>query len=409
MRKILCIVISVCMLLIICSCNKPYDADTSSLTNSQNASQDKLLDFTEKNYQGITKSNIFAQDDNIYYLKEKVSSKEQKLNFETFEIDVKDSCGNKILYFTYMDDKYGYYERSDEEANTTGEIGRVDIENNTYEKLIEIPVGNQSGPITASKDYLVWAESLDKSNWGLTRLNIYNFEEKTNKVFYSHSIDPNTGRCYGWNNVNCVIDGELIYFDDMVSEIVEKENTYINSNIYSYNVKTGKVNLVKEMAKRPIKIREGIIWEEQDRDDEKTEISLYKNNTVSNFLTFMNDSSRITVSGQNDSIVIKNHLSSRGGDAVDCSGVQIYNNNKLSQLLVTKKVVNVEKTKTDGNIILFSLNTDNKHKPIMFDIKADKFIELECEKSKYITYISDSYAFFFSEIQDKLQIIRIEL
>ena len=408
MREILCTVISVCMLFIICSCDKQNDLDTCSSTYNQNVlqnSQDKLLDFTEKNYQGITKANIVAQDDNIYYLKEKVSSKEHKLNFDTFEIDVKDSCGNRISYFMYMDDKYGYYCRSDEEANTTGEIGRVDIENNTYEKLIEIPVGNQSGPIVALKDYLVWEESLNKSNWGITRLNIYNIKKKTNETFYNHTINVNTGRCYAWNWSDCVIDGDLIYFDDIVGI---KDEMY-KVNLYSYNAKTGKINLVKEMAKRPMKIRGGLIWQELNKDKVNTDISIYKDNKISNLLSFISNSCLNIFAGQDDSIVIINGLSSDGGDGINCTGVQIYNNNKLSQLLVTKNCVYVEKAITDGNIILFGLNTDNNYKPIMFDIKTNKFIELECEKSKYSTYISDSYAYFLSNTQDEMKIIRIEL
>ena len=408
MREILCTVISVCMLFIICSCDKQNDLDTCSSTYNQNVlqnSQEQLLDLSENNYLSITKSNIFAQDQNIYYLKEKVSSQNCKIEFDTFKIDACDSCGNRISYFMYMDDKYGYYCRSDEEANTTGEIGRVDIENNTYEKLIEIPVGNQSGPIVASKDYLVWEESLNKSNWGITRLNIYNIKKKTNETFYNHTLDVNTGRCYAWNWSDCVIDGDLIYFDDIVGI---KDEMY-QVNLYSYNAKTGKINLVKEMAKCPMKIRGGLIWQELNKDKVNTDISIYKDNKISNLLSFISNSYLNIFAGQDDSIVIKNSLSIDGDGITSCNGVQIYNNNKLSQLLVTKRCVYVEKAITNGNIILFALNTDNNHKPIMFDIKTNKFIELECEKSNYDTYISDSYAYFFSEIQDEMKIIRIEL
>lgn len=407
MREILCTVISVCMLFIICSCDKQNDLDTCSSTYNQNVlqnSQEQLLDFSENNYLSITKSNIFAQDQNIYYLKEKVSSQNCKIEFDTFKIDACDSCGNRISYFTYMDDKYGYYCRSDEEANTTGEIGRVDIENNTYEKLIEIPVGNQSGPIVASKDYLVWKESLNKSNWGITRLNIYNIKKKTNETFYNHTIDVNTGRCYAWNWSECVIDGDLIYFDDIVGI---KDEIY-QVNLYSYNAKTGKINLVKEMAKRPMKIGDGIIWQELNKDKVNTDICLYKNKKVSNVLSFINNSCRAISVGQNGSIVIINGLSSYGGDGINCTGVQIHNN-KTSQLLVTKDCVYVETAITDGNIILFTLNTVYKHKPLMFDIKGNKFIELECEKSMYYSLISNSYVYFLSNSQDEMKIIRIEL
>lgn len=406
MREILCTVISVCMLFIICSCDKQNDLDTCSSTYNQNVlqnSQEQLLDFSENNYLSITKSNIFAQDQNIYYLKEKVSSQNCKIEFDTFKIDACDSCGNKILYFMCIDDKYGYYCRSSEE-NNTGEIGRVNIESNVYEKLIEIPLGNQGGNIVVSKDYIVWKESLDNSNWGLTRLNIYNKEKKTNKSFYNHTIDVNSGGVYAWNWSECVIDGDLIYFDDIVGI---KDEIY-QVNLYSYNAKTGKINLVKEMAKRPMKIGDGIIWQELNKDKVNTDICLYKNKKVSNVLSFINNSCRAISVGQNGSIVIINGLSSYGGDGINCTGVQIHNN-KTSQLLVTKNCVYVETAITDGNIILFTLNTDYKHKPLIFDIKGNKFIELECEKSMYYSLISNSHVYFLSNSQDEMKIIRIEL
>ncbi len=408
MKKILCLIISVCILFVLCSCDKQKGSDTLSSANGENVSQsskDELLDFSDNNYNGITNSDILAQDDNYYYLKQKVSSKDANINFDTFKIDVKDSSGNEITYFMYMDDKYGYYCRSDEIANTMGEIGRVNIEDNTYEKLIDIPIGNQGGGLVVSEDYIVWKESLDKSNWCKTRLNIYNIEEKTNKTFFSNAIDAETGKVYAWNWSNPVIDGDMVYFDDVVGI---KDQIY-QVNLYSYNAKTGEISLVKEMAKRPMKTDDGIIWQELNKDKVNSDVCLYKNKEITNVLSFINNSCKAISVGKNGSIVITNLLDSDGNDYNNCNGVQIYNNNNISQLLVTKDCVYMAKTVTDGNVILFGLTGGQDHKPLMFDIKADKFIELECQKSKYNCYMSNSYGYFFTSAQDGMEIIRMML
>lgn len=407
MRKVLLLITIICIVIIVCSCDKQYDAGNySSIYNKDELKnhENQLLDFSDNNYLSITKPFILGQDQNIYYLKNKITSKNSKIHFDTFEIDVKDSIGNKISHFICMDDKYGYYCRSGEEEHA-GEIGRVNIENNTYEKLIEIPIGNQGGSLVASKDYIVWEESLDNSNWGLTRLNVYNKKRMTNEPFYNHAIDVETGKVYAWNWSECVIDGDLIYFDDIVGI---KDEIY-QVNLYTYNIKTRKINLVKEMAKQPMKTRDGIVWQELNEDKINTDICLYKEDKMSNLLSFINNSCRAISVGRNGSISIINGFSSDGDDSTNCTGVQIYNNNKISQLLVTKRCVYIETAITDGDLILFTLNTDHKHRPLLFDIESDRFVELECEKSMYYSLLSNSYGYFLSNTKGEFQIIRIQL
>lgn len=408
LKKICCSVIAVYFLFVFCSCGNKNGTDTSGSANGENllqSSKDGFLDFSDNNYKYITKKDVFGQDDNYYYLKQKVSSKDANINFDTFKTDVKDSCGNQITYFMYMDDKYGYYCRSDEWADTAGEIGRVNIEDNTYEKLIDIPIGNQGGGLVVSEDYIIWQESLDKSNWYKTRLNIYNIEKKTNKTFFNHSIDINTGKVYAWNFSDYVIDGDMVYFDDVVGI----KDQIFQVNLYSYNAKTGEISLVKEMAKRPMKTDDGIIWQELNKDKLNSDICLYKNQEITKVLSFINNSCKAISVGKNGSIVITNWLDSNGDDYNNCNGVQFYNNNNISQLLVTKDCVYVEKEITDGNVILFGLTGGQDHKPIMFHIKSDKFIELECQKGKYNSYISNSYGYFVSATQDGMEIIRMTL
>lgn len=407
MKKILCLIISVCVLFALCSCDKQKGSDTLSSANGENVSQnskDEFLDFSDNNYNGITNSDILAQDDNYYYLKQKVSSKDANINFDTFKIDVKDSSGNEITYFMYMDDKYGYYCRSNEDLNTTGEIGRVNIENNTYEKLIDIPVGNQGGGVVASDKYIVWKESLDKSNWGKTRLNIYDIEQKVNKVFFTHSVETDTGRVYALTDSPCVINGDLVYFDDVVAI----KDGIRQTNIYSYNVKTSKLSLVKEMAEIHSETSGGFIYKELRSDQENTTVGLYKEGSAAKLLSFKNSSNGEFVVTQNTNIAKINWLSNNGLNSADCHGVQLYSNNKISQLLVTKECVYIGQLVTDGNVILFGIG-DKEQKPLMFDVKADKFIELDCNKGKCCCKISKSYGYFYSPTQDGMEIIRMPL
>lgn len=358
-----------------CQYNKVHISKTSSALE---------LDFGKDSF---NTAEIKSQDDIYYYFRDKVLFSEhyKDVVIQTGSIDVKDSVGQRFNV-NLIDNDYNCYHYRDSEGNVNGEIGMYNLNTKKYTKLIKLPLGSQAGLNVVNDNYLIWMESMDDSNWYKTRLHIYDKKQKKDEVFYYHSIDPETGRVYTWNWSNPVIIDDKVYFDDYTGRTEQTSKI----DMFCYDIKTKEIAKVQNMAKWPTKYKNYVVWNEMGETENQCLIYAFDGKTKSLITRIRADNSMTNLNSGGDAFVFLNNDLYYNDMK---NGLQIYINNKVFPIIATKNYL--EWPETNGQIVVFG-NVDTYQKPIFYDIKYDKIIELDLAENGflYAKYFSDKFLMF---------------
>ncbi len=341
------------------------------------------LDFSGNNFDT---AEIKAQDEAYYYLRDKAlfSDQYKDVAVQTGYINVKDSVG-EMFEFHLIDNEYNCFHVRDPEGTFNGEIGMYNLNTKKYTKLIEFPSGSQAALNTVDDNYLIWTESIEDSNWYKTKLHIYDRKENNDEVMYCHSTDPETGLVYTWNWSNPVIVKDKIYFDDYTGPT--------EVDIFCYDVKSKEIEKVQEMAKWPTKYQGHVAWNEKG-EERQISICAFDGTNKSLITTIDTDGGMSSLNTGGEILVIIN--SDLIFNEHQGNGLQIYKNEKVLPVIVTKKSVSyLEWPETNGRIVIFrTCGIDQK--PVFYDIKHDKIIELDLAEDGFLyeIYFSDRLLMF---------------
>ena len=294
-----------------------------------------------------------------------------------------------------------------------GEIGIVDYTKNTYCKIIELSKGSQAAIETVNQNYIVWKESLNDSNWGITRLHLYDKRTMKDIVFYNHTIDVDTKRVLAWNWSNPVIVENTIYFDDVVSN---SDDIY-KVNMLRYDIKEAKISTVKTMAKWPIKYNNGVIWQQLNCDGINTDVIFYDGFQTKVLFGFINQSVSVFNADEGNFAII-NMLNSemlsadsvKEYDSFDCAGLQIFFNNHLRQVLRTKPTVYIQDPQICGDYVSFQLNSTKEFSPKIYSLKNDTVISLDSiPEDFYSVFFAEKNGYFVSTSNVQTSIYKVKL
>lgn len=391
-----------------CAGDERITSDENSIDSSV---EPVMYDFTDYHFRNSS-VNIVSEDENFYFYKKVRHSSGNEFDVKQYTVNLSDSQDRKIDYLFDFDEDYAYYS-CDSTEDKPGEIGIVDYAKNAYQKIIELPKGSQAGIETVDQNYIVWKESLNDSNWGITRLHLY--DKATNKdiVFYNNAIDVDTKRVFAWNWSKPVIIEDTVYFDDVVGV----ENDIYKVNMLKYDIKEKKITTVKKMAKWPISYKNGIIWQQLNSDGVNTDVIFY-NGTQEKHLFSFNNRSVSSIIGHSDRFAMVNQLNSEMltkdttqiYDSVDCAGLQIFSDNNIQQILITKPTQYIQNPIICGDFLSFYLNTEHPYIPKLYNFKTDEIIELsDLSKDFYNIVFSEQYAYFSCKEDNHLLIYRIKL
>lgn len=341
------------------------------------------LDFSGNNFDT---AEIKAQDEVYYYLRDKelFSDQYKDVAVQTGYIDVEDSSG-EMFELRLIDDEYNCFHVRDSEGAFNGEIGMYNLNTEKYTKLLELPLESQAALNTVDDNYLIWTESIENSNWYKTRLHIYDRKQNKDEVFYCHSTDPETGLVYTWNWSNPVIVKDKVYFDDYTE--------MSKVDMFCYDIKYKETTKVQEMAKWPTKYQDNVAWNEKGEENQIF-ICAFDGANKSLITTIDTDESMSSLNtGGEVLVIINNGLFFDGHQG---NGLQIYKNEQVLPILATKKsVLYLEWPETNGSIVIFETCGINQ-KPVFYDIKHDKIIELDLAEDGFLyeTYFSNELLMF---------------
>ena len=348
------------------------------------------LDFSGNNFDT---AEIKAQDEVYYYLRDKELFSEQYKNVtvQTGYIDVKDSSG-EMFQTCLIDNEYNCFHVRGSKGVSNGEIGIYNLNTKKYTKLLELPLESQAGLNTVDDNYLIWTESMDDSNWYKTRLHIYDRKQKKDEVIYCHSTDPETGMVYAWNWSKPVIIKDKIYFDDYTGPS--------KVDMFCYDIKSKEIKKIQEMAKWPTKYNGDVAWNEKGEENQIF-IRTFDGKQKSLITTIDTDEGMFGLNTGGDTLVIINN--GLYVDKHDGNGLQVYRDEKVLPIIATKKSSSyLEWPETDGRVVVFG-TCDIYHKPVFYDIKYDKIIELDSAETGFLygKYLSDKFLMFTRRVNQK--------
>lgn len=392
------------------SSNNTSEISSNSFSNTSEIPITEFgeIDFNIANYNNAA---VVSQDEGFYYLRDKVNFSEfyKNAKVDTGTITATYSSGNTV-YPTLIDDSLNLFCAKDSEENQNGEIGVYNIKTKQYKKLMVIPLGSQVALKYVDEDYLVWTESVDNSNWYKTRLHLYDRKNNTDKSIYTYTINPETGTAYSWNWSIPVILKGVVYFDD----IIGMDGNRFLVSLFAYDIQNEKVTEIKKQAKWPIKINENTIsWNEQCEKEGYVRLVSFDGNQKKTIAEFYADSSMEMLDVSADSIICTNPLYSEkvpilnvpirnpDYDIFDCTGVQIYKEGKAIPILITKESQYIGWPNIVRDLACFDAGIANK-KPVFYDIKNDKIVELDIAEYKriYTKLISNKYLIYICQVDE---------
>ena len=392
-KKTTVLFIALTMILGVClfsGCKKTSNSkeNESGSSAAETPVTENPLDFGENNF---LNAEIKSEDENYYYLRDKVllSQAYPKAKVDFGELNVKDS-GGEYIFPRSIDNEYNVFHSRDSKDNKKGEIGIYNLKSKTYKKLIDLPLLSQASIVAVNEKYLVWMEGMDDSNWGKTTLHLYNRATNEDEVFHMAATNPETETVYAWNWRKPIIMGDKIYFDD----IVGFENEIYKVNMFCYDVVLKKTELFQEMAKMPMiwngqiawtemgKTKDDVLFKTMENDERITvfEIHTYK------FFASMNSQGKIAIVLNNlntETHKLLNPKASSSSNRVDCSGLQVYKNNKVIPILITKQSKYLGSPVSDGRFVVLE-QMDLYHSPVFYDSEKDEIINLDTVDSSFV-------------------------
>ena len=127
------------------------------------------------------------EDENFYFYKNVNHNLDGEFDIEQYAVKLSDSKGRKIDRFAAVDENFAYYS-CDSNEDQNAELGIVDYRANSYQKIVELPKGSQAAIQTVNQNYIVWTESLNDSDWGITRLHLFDKTEMKDIVFLTMQL-----------------------------------------------------------------------------------------------------------------------------------------------------------------------------------------------------------------------------
>lgn len=147
--------------------------------------------------------------------------------------------------------------------------GIYDIESNKYRALPGLP---NDGYCTYNSNYIVYKEYNDDftipSNDNSVKLYLYDVNAQQKKLIYVYSFDRDV-ELYGghWKNTISLSD-DKVYFDDYVSMLSPGNGSDSEwlVTLYSYDIKSGKIEKLKDDAQCPMTYKDTLLYIKQEND-----------------------------------------------------------------------------------------------------------------------------------------------
>ncbi|WP_411676815.1 hypothetical protein [Caproicibacter sp.] len=286
-------------------------------------------------------------------------------------------------------------------------IASYSLEGNQYTPLIRLKNGHAAEFKAINDHYLLWAESTS-TDWTDTTLHIYDFRTQKDKIFYTDTVDPESGSIYAVNSNPCVIRDNTIYFDDIVG--IDSDGNY-KINLYAYKISDETISLVKEQAQKPFIYQSSVGWFEFDKNTGNPVMVLNKSQcpakkylidngtsmfhfcqdaiSVTDLLT-MPDTGKLFHSNKSSSSI----YSDKEKKTVDGMGFTLLTETSATPLLVLKGL-SLGPTAVNQKAVIWS-RIENGF-PMFYDIKSQNFVMMDnLPKGTYSCVMNDNDLLFIN-------------
>jgi hypothetical protein len=279
------------------------------------------------------------------------------------------------------------------------ELGIYDFINDIYSPFITLDSGHSIGFIAAvSENYIVWEESLDGYSWGITQLHLFDKENQQDIVFYSHTINPETGKVYQSNFNSAVIIGDKVFFDDMTG-IVEGQ---YQMNIFCYDIPSRTIEVISPMAKRPVRYENGIAYLKKMANSEYS-VLYYYGNSQERALDILSEDALndrniadIAISGSTVFLSKNNYENDdTTADKTHVLSTDLYVGKDSAPIISGKTSNYTYGARTNGEIVIWEVT--NPEKPVFYDTDKEIFVRLsDADERYYASFITSDAVIFLA-------------
>ena len=347
------------------------------------------------------KMNIVTKKDNMLYGKHVMPFSELQSDSSLKKFNV-DSIGDDWIW-NFNNDREILFCSGPKDSM----IAVHSLKNDQCTPLIHLEDGHVAGFKAINKDYLLWTES-SSDMWKDTTLHIYDLNTKKDKVFYTYTVNPQSGCIYAMNSNECVIWNQTVYFDDIVG--IDSNGNY-QINLYAYKISDGSIALIKKQAQNPFIYQNSLCWFEYDEDtgnpvmvlnDKKSPkkylihngTSIFHSNgdtiSVTDELT-MPDTEKLFDPNQASS----NIYSDKEKKTVDGLGFTLLNETSVIPLLVTKGL-SMGPAVSNSKAVVWSRIEGSV--PMFYDISSQNFVVMDTlPKGDYSCIMNDNELLFINE------------
>lgn len=244
---------------------------------------------------------------------------------------------------------------------------------------------------------MIWQEA-NNNFWINPSFHLYDLETGEDIKFYEATAGEKDGSYYGWHNNKPLIIDDKIYYDDMIGIQEDGVSHYI---IYCYDIKNKTLETVYDNAQKPTLYKGKLAWDNLSSDrehavfcNEDEAFFRYEYSSPTTLITaeelmILNSSLSYSFMSEFDNTLpcVTDHNNYPDPkDVMVCSGVQIIRNNKVEPIIMgdIRTQGTISQVESNGRFVFWKGN-GLKSKPVFYDSKTDKIIEVDfLPEDKYV-------------------------
>ena len=397
---IVSIIFSFLFVLAACSNQAIIDTNSAVIGNAEADTPEESVTSVHDNQTKDTSPGqevTVYEDGNYFYYRELIEiTTTEILGCETGLIDFRSQDGQRPN-ITYIDDDLNLYTISTQTDPTDPngivycELGRYDPDAKEYKAIVKLDSKNAHGYfLGVSESYIIWKKVYANGKNLLSELHVCDKNGEGDIVFFTDHINPETGRIYEFNYNPTVIIGDKVYFD----AVTGLNDGITEMDVLCYDRITGEVNVVSNMAKRPVRYLDGIAYLKKG-EGTNSRLFSYIDGRESFLMDLAEDTADYAFSGDKICRSVYNYEDPNSGKIL-ISSMSIFYGEEEIPLIEGKKSNYTYHVQSNGEAMIWEIT--NPEKPVYYDIINDRFVRIDDEEIGYYgSFAGSDFIVFFTQ------------